>query len=235
MLPHLSRLVTEEDERGFLQTVNWGFGLGLMLGLPAAIALYLLAEPLLAFLYMSFAGSAMTAFDVEMAGQALQMFAIALPGFVLVKVLAPAFFAHQDTKTPFRFALAAVVVNLIGSLATFQSLGHVGLALATALSAWTHAGLLYVGLQRRGWIRFDATVVFVLLRTLLACVGLGAGLVLGMVWLNGSELTLQQWLALPGFDRSLRIILVCMVGLAGYALILLLLGVRPRHFLRAPQ
>ena len=235
MLPHLSRLVTEEDERGFLQTVNWGFGLGLMLGLPAAIALYLLAEPLLAFLYMSFAGSAMTAFDVEMAGQALQMFAIALPGFVLVKVLAPAFFAHQDTETPFRFALAAVVVNLIGSLATFQSLGHVGLALATALSAWTHAGLLYVGLQRRGWIRFDATVVFVLLRTLLACVGLGAGLVLGMVWLNGSELTLQQWLALPGFDRSLRIILVCMVGLAGYALILLLLGVRPRHFLRAPQ
>ena len=235
MLPHLSRLVTEEDERGFLQTVNWGFGLGLMLGLPAAIALYLLAEPLLAFLYMSFAGSAMTAFDVEMAGQALQMFAFALPGFVLVKVLAPAFFAHQDTKTPFRFALAAVVVNLIGSLATFQSLGHVGLALATALSAWTHAGLLYVGLQRRGWIRFDATVVFVLLRTLLACVALGAGLVLGMVWLNGSELTLQQWLALPGFDRSLRIIVVCMVGLAGYALILLLLGVRPRHFLRAPQ
>ena len=235
MLPHLSRLVTEEDERGFLQTVNWGFGLGLMLGLPAAIALYLLAEPLLAFLYMSFAGSAMTAFDVEMAGQALQMFAIALPGFVLVKVLAPAFFAHQDTKTPFRFALAAVVVNLIGSLATFQSLGHVGLALATALSAWTHAGLLYVGLQRRGWIRFDATVVFVLLRTLLACVGLAAGLVFGTVWLNGSELTLQQWLALPGFDRSLRIILVCMVGLAGYALILLLLGVRPRHFLRAPE
>ena len=76
MLPHLSRLVTEKDERGFLQTVNWGFGLGLMLGLPAAIALYALAEPLLAFLYLSFAGSAMTAFDVEMAGQALQMFAM---------------------------------------------------------------------------------------------------------------------------------------------------------------
>ena len=235
MLPHLSRLVTEEDQRGFLQTVNWGFGLGLMLGLPAAIALYLLAEPLLAFLYMSFAGSAMKAFDVEMSGQALQMFAIALPGFVLVKVLAPAFFAHQDTRTPFRFAVAAVVVNLIGSLATFQSLGHIGLALATALSAWTHAGLLYVGLQRRGWIRFDATVVFVLLRTVLACVGLAAGLVLGMVWLNGSEFTLQRWLALPGFDRGLRIILVCIVGLIGYALILLLLGVRPRHFLRAPQ
>ena len=57
----------------------------------------------------------------------------------------------------------------------------------------------------------------------------------GMGWLNGSEFTLQQWLALPSFDRGLRIIVICIVGLIGYALILLLLGVRPRHFLRAPQ
>ena len=202
MLPHLSRLVTEGDAVGFLRTVNWGFGLGLMLGLPAAVALYLLAEPLLAFLYMSFAGSAMTAYDIEMAGLALQMFAIALPGFVLVKVLAPAFFAYQDTQTPFRYAVVAVVVNLIGSLATFQSLGHVGLALATALSAWTHAGLLYYGLYRRGRIRFDATLVFVMLRTVLACGGLAAGLVFSMIWLNGSELTTQQWLALPSVERG---------------------------------
>ena len=235
MLPHLSRLVTEGDEGGFLRTVNWGFGLGLMLGLPAAVALYLLAEPLLAFLYMSFAGSAMTAYDIEMAGLALQMFAIALPGFVLVKVLAPAFFAHQDTQTPFRYAVVAVVVNLVGSLATFQSLGHVGLALATALSAWTHAGLLYHGLQRRGWVRLDATLVFVMLRTALACGGLAAGLIFGMIWLNGAELTTQQWLALPSVERGVQVALVCVVGLAGYLAILLLLGVRPRHFLQAPQ
>jgi peptidoglycan biosynthesis protein MviN/MurJ (putative lipid II flippase) len=100
--------------------MNWGLGLGLMLGLPAAIALYLMAEPLLAFLYMTFAGSAMTDRDITMAGLALEMFAIALPGFVLVKVLAPAFFAHQDTRTPFRFAAIAVAVNLVGSLSTFQ-------------------------------------------------------------------------------------------------------------------
>jgi putative peptidoglycan lipid II flippase len=235
MLPHLSRLVTEGDAVGFLRTVNWGFGLGLMLGLPAAVALYLLAEPLLAFLYMSFAGSAMTAYDIEMAGLALQMFAIALPGFVLVKVLAPAFFAYQDTQTPFRYAVVAVVVNLIGSLATFQPLGHVGLALATALSAWTHAGLLYYGLYRRGRIRFDATLVFVMLRTVLACGGLAAGLVFSMIWLNGAELTTQQWLALPSVERGVQVAFVCVVGLAGYSAILLLLGVRPRHFLHAPQ
>ena len=163
------------------------------------------------------------------------MFAIALPGFVLVKVLAPAFFAYQDTQTPFRYAVVAVVVNLIGSLATFQSLGHVGLALATALSAWTHAGLLYYGLYRRGRIRFDATLVFVMFRTVLACGGLAAGLVFSMIWLNGAELTTQQWLALPSVERGVQVALVCVVGLAGYLAILLLLGVRPRHFLHAPQ
>ena len=184
---------------------------------------------------MSFAGSAMTAYDIEMAGRALQLFAIALPGFVLVKVMAPAFFAHQDTQTPFRYAVVAVVVNLVCSLATFQFLGHLGLALATALSAWTHAGLLYYGLHRRGWIRLDATLFFVMLRTALACGGLAAGLTFSMIWLNGAELTTQQWLALPSVERGLQVTLVCVAGLAGYLAILLLLGVRPRHFLQAPQ
>ena len=230
MLPHLSRLVAAEDATGFLRTVNWGFGLGLMLGLPAAIALYLMSEPLLAFLYMTFAGSAMTGRDVIMAGHALEWFAIALPGFVLVKVLAPAFFAHQDTQTPFRYAVIAVVVNLIGSLATFQWLGHVGLALATALSAWTQAGLLFVGLQRRGWIKFDTKLTFVLLRTLIACVVLVFGLTFGMAQ---TGLNSGQWLEMPGSDRAMQVLVTCFVGGIGYGLTLLLLGVRPRHFLAA--
>ena len=230
MLPHLSRLVAAEDATGFLRTVNWGFGLGLMLGLPAAIALYLMSEPLLAFLYMTFAGSAMTGRDVIMAGHALEWFAIALPGFVLVKVLAPAFFAHQDTQTPFRYAVIAVVVNLIGSLATFQWLGHVGLALATALSAWTQAGLLFVGLQRRGWIKFDTKLTFVLLRTLIACGVLVFGLTFGMAQ---TGLDSGQWLEMPGSDRAMQVLVTCFVGGIGYGLTLLLLGVRPRHFLAA--
>lgn len=226
MLPHLSRLVTANDGQGFLRTMNWGFGLGLMLGLPAATALYLLAEPLLAFLYMTFAGSAMTDRDVVMAAGALEMFAIALPGFVLVKVLAPAYFAHQDTATPFRYAAIAVAVNLVGSLATFSWLGHVGLALATALSAWTHAILLYVGLHRLGWIKIDAKVVFVLLRTVIACGGLAA-----MLWFFGQSS--EQWLAMSGSDRALRVLLTCAGGLVVYALMLLVMGVRRHHLLQA--
>lgn len=230
MLPHLSRLVTADDPVGFLRTMNWGIGLGLMLGLPAAIALYLMSEPLLAFLYMTFAGSAMTGYDVIMAGKALEMFAIALPGFVLVKILAPAFFAHQDTKTPFRYALIAVGVNLVGSLVTFQWLGHVGLALATALSAWTHAFLLCVGLYQRGWLRFDAKVSYVLLRSLVACIGLVAALTLGF---TGANLSTEQWLAMPGGDRAFQVLLTCALGFLVYFVILVSLGVRPRHFLSA--
>lgn len=226
MLPHLSRLVTDDDHVGFLSTMNWGLGLGLMLGLPAAIALYLMAEPLLAFLYMTFAGSAMTDRDITMAGLALEMFAIALPGFVLVKVLAPAFFAHQDTRTPFRFAAIAVAVNLVGSLSTFQWLGHVGLALATALSAWTHAILLYIGLHRRGWIRADAKVLFVLLRTAVAC-----GCLALVLWYAG--LSSEQWLAMAGPERALKVLLTCVAGFAVYCLVLVLLGVRRHHLLQA--
>jgi putative peptidoglycan lipid II flippase len=161
-----------------------------------------------------------------MAGLALEMFAIALPGFVLVKVLAPAFFAHQDTRTPFRFAAIAVAVNLVGSLSTFQWLGHVGLALATALSAWTHAILLYIGLHRRGWIRADAKVLFVLLRTAVAC-----GCLALVLWYAG--LSSEQWLAMAGPERALKVLLTCVAGFAVYCLVLLLLGVRRHHLLQA--
>ena len=126
--------------------------------------------------------------------------------------------------------MIAVVVNLIGSLATFQWLGHVGLALATALSAWTQAGLLFVGLQRRGWIKFDTKLTFVLLRTLIACGVLVLGLTFGM---TQTGLTSGQWLEMVGSDRAMQVLATCLVGGIGYGLTLLLLGVRPRHFLAA--
>ena len=81
MLPHLSAMVARGDAESFKATLSWGVGLGLMLALPAAVALYLFAQPLLAVLFMSFSGGAMTALDIRMSSYALEMFAIALPGF----------------------------------------------------------------------------------------------------------------------------------------------------------
>ena len=162
----------------------------------------------------------MTAGDVRMAGYALQMFAVALPGFVLVRVLSPAFFANEDTKTPFRYASVAVVANLAGSLATFSWFGHVGLAWATALSAWTHVVLLYGGLKRRGMYA-PRSMGRGVARSLVASVGLAAGLVLlvpeASVWLEQTPMVRIAWISV-----------VVAVGMTAYCALLFALGVRPR-------
>ena len=221
MLPHLSRMAAQGDPEKFRQTVDWGVNLGLLLGLPAAVALYLLAEPLIATLFMSFSTGAMTPYDVRMAGIALEMFAIALPGFVLVKILAPAFFAHEDTRSPFRYASVAIAVNLIASLATFSWFGHVGLAWATALSAWTHVILLYWGLKHRGHYIAGRNLLPMMWKTLLAC----ALLALALLQINQSV----AWMSLSSGERLAMVAVVSGGGIAGYLCVLGMLGLRPRH------
>jgi len=226
MLPYLSRMAAEGDTDSFSATLDWGVGLGLMLGLPAAVALYLLSQPLVATLFMSFGGGAMTPYDVRMAAYALEMFAVALPGFVLVRVLSPAFFANQDTKTPFRYASVAVAVNLIGSLATFSWFGHVGLAWATALSAWTQVVLLYIGLQRHGLYR-PRSIGRSVAKSAAASVVLALGLLLFVP-------DASIWLATPALQRLGWILVVVVVGVSGYCLVLYALGVRPRDLAHQP-
>ena len=220
MLPHLSKLAGDEDHEGFHDTVGWGINLGLMLALPAAVALYLMADGLIATLYLTISGGALTEFDVRMAGFAVQLFAIAMPGFVLVRVLSTAFFAHEDTQTPFRYAAVAVAANLIVSLATFQWMGHVGLAWATAISAWTNVILLYGGLSRRGLYHLDASLGRLAWRSLLATVVLGVCLKLFVDCVD--------WLSMAELERMWIMLAVCAVGVVMYLALLLLLGVRPR-------
>ena len=148
-------------------------------------------------------------------------------GFVLVKVLAPAF-AHQTPD-------AIPLCGDCRSCRFDRQFGHVSVAwswvwLWQLLSAWTQAGLLFVGLQRRGWIKFDTKLTFVLLRTLIACGVLVFGLTFGMAQ---TGLNSGQWLEMPGSDRAMQVLVTCFVGGIGYGLTLLLLGVRPRHFLAA--
>jgi len=221
MLPHLSRMAASGESDQFRRTLDWGVNLGLMLSIPAAVALYLLGEALIATLFMSFAGGAMTPYDIQMASYALDMFAIALPGFVLVKILAPAFFAHEDTVSPFRYAAAAVAANLLGSLLSFQWFGHVGLAWATAISAWTHVVLLYFGLQRRGLYLVSAALWPTLWKTICASSVLGA-----VVAYSSQDLA---WLDMLPMHRALAVAGLTLGGMFLYAVMLGLLGVRPRH------
>jgi putative peptidoglycan lipid II flippase len=223
LLPNLSRLASARDEAGFAATLEWGLRLGLLLGLPAAAALYVLALPLVATLFHH---GAMTALDARMAALALQAFAVGLLPLILVKVVAPAYFAREDTATPFRFAVAAVLTNVGLNLALFSWFGHVGLALATSAAACLHAFLLIRGLVGNQALpdrRFRPTpaLMATLARaggaTLVMAVALGLSLPDGEAWLDAAILTRAWWM------------MAAVAGGSGvYLLTVLAAGERPR-------
>jgi putative peptidoglycan lipid II flippase len=223
LLPNLSRLAGSGDEAGFAATLEWGLRMGLLLGLPAAVALYVLALPLVASLFFH---GAMTALDARMAALALQAFAVGLLPLVLVKVVAPAYFAREDTSTPFRFALVAVLTNVALNLSLFSWFGHVGLAVATSAAASVHAYLLIRGLvaptapaERR--FRPTRALAVTLMRAGIASLVMG----LGLAWLLPEP---ARWLEVGVWVRAGWLAAGVASGAALYLLVLLVSGERPR-------
>src|SRR3954471_3856638 len=141
ILPSLSRQVRLGHATDAVATQNRGVELALLLTLPAAVALALLAQPIMTVLFQR---GAFGATDAEATAAALAAYAIGLPAFVLVKVLAPGFFAHHDTATPVKIAIAAMATNLCLTLILMQFLAHVGIALATTVAGWVNALTLLV-------------------------------------------------------------------------------------------
>ena len=159
-LPYLSRQYANGCHEEFSATIDWSMKLVLLIALPAAVGLIILAEPLVATIFY---GGVFTADDVRMAGLALQAFAVGLVGFSYVKILAPAYFAREDTKTPVRIGLIALAVNFVLSITLawyLTSIGfagtHAGLALAISIAALLNGVLLYRGLLRDGVLRHSA-------------------------------------------------------------------------------
>jgi putative peptidoglycan lipid II flippase len=148
ILPKLSRDFAQGDNTASHQTQSWAVWVVLVLGLPCAAVLAVFGELILATLFQY---GAMTVQDIEASSLSLMAYAIGLPAFMLIKVLAPHYFAHQDTKTPVKIGVIAMVSNMVFNLILVWSLDHVGLALATSLSAWVNALLLLRGLHQRGW------------------------------------------------------------------------------------
>jgi putative peptidoglycan lipid II flippase len=136
-----------------------------------------------------FERGAFTAADTAATAQALTAFAAGLPAFVLLKVFQAAYFAREDTKTPMRWTIVNLVVNVAGSIGLFflfQHLGlmpHVGIALATSIAGWINAIGLWLGLSRRGDFEADRRVVRNVPLILLASIGMGAALVAAQSWL----------------------------------------------------
>lgn len=184
ILPRLSRAARAGDAETGTRTMDDGLGLAMALTFPAAAGLMIAPVFLIdAF----FVRGAFLPSDAAAAGAALFHFAWGVPAFVLIKVLAPPFFAREDTKTPMRFALVSVALNTVLGAGLFFWLsrqggqGFVGLAIATSAAAWANAALLWATLGRRGWYRPGPRLVPGLVRAFLATLILSAAIAL-MLW-----------------------------------------------------
>jgi putative peptidoglycan lipid II flippase len=173
LLPTISRQLGAGDEALAARTQNRGMELALLLTLPATVALIVCGEPITSAL---FGYGRYTEADTIATAQALAAFSIGLPAYILVKVLTPGYYARHDTKTPVRFAVISMVVNLGLNLALIPTIGHIGPPLATAVAATVNVGLLYWTLKKRGHFVADEQLKRRALRLTIAALLMGATL-----------------------------------------------------------
>jgi putative peptidoglycan lipid II flippase len=222
LLPSLAKHHADNDSAEYSRLLDWGLRMTLLLAAPAAVALAILAVPLIATLF--FYGE-FTAHDVEMTRQALVAYSLGLLGLILVKVLAPGFYARQNIRTPVKIAIFTLLATQAMNLMFVWHLRHAGLALAIGLGACLNAGILYYQLRKQAvfqpqphWPRF-------LVKLTLALLAMASLLWFGM----GQE---QQWLHY-GFDSRIAHMALLVCGGAGiYFATLWLLGFRVGDFRR---
>lgn len=226
ILPHLSRRHAATDAEGYSATLDWALRMVMLGALPAGIGLALMAEPLTMTIYQ---GGRFTPEDARMAAWALMAMSLGVPAFMATKVLAPAFFARQDTRTPMRAAIATVFCNVALTILIVTPLwlyeiegGHVGIALATSIAGFINAGLLWRALRRSGLLRPRPGWARLVLRAGFAC-ALMAAAVLACLQALGS------WAEMAVFARIGWLLAVVAAGGLAYALGLLVAGLRPRH------
>lgn len=174
LLPTISRQLGAGQDAAAMETQNRGMELALLLTLPATMALVLCGEPIAAAL---FGYGKFDAMDTHYTAQALAAFSIGLPSYILVKVLTPGFYARQDTKTPVRYAMISMAVNLVGNLILILPLQHMGPPLATAIASTVNVWMLYRTLVKRGHFVVDARLKRRAWRLALAALAMG-----GVLW-----------------------------------------------------
>ena len=223
ILPNLSRQHAAKSPEQFSHTLDWALRFILLIAIPAAVALMVLAEPILITLF--YYGEVMTARDMAMATLSLRAYAAGLTAFMLIKVLAPGYYARQDIKTPVKIGVIAMFSNMLMNIAfviplhSYWQIGHVGLALATAASAFLNAGLLFQGLRRRhiyqpqaGWLRFFGVL----------CMA-NIGMLLALILLST---VITDWLLWSWWQRAGWMATICTAGFICYVVLLRLGGIR---------
>ena len=224
VLPSLSKEHTSGTAESFSAMLDWALRWVIVIAVPATFALYILATPLLTSIFQY---NAFSTDDVIQSALALEAFAIGVCGFIFVKVLAPGFFARQDTKTPMKVGVAAVLFNVVLSIVLVRFMANAGLALAISIAAWLNAFLLLVVLLRRKIYRPQPGWWWFIARIALAVAIMSACLML----LNAPP---QVWFQQTLSERILALCLLVGVGGGSYFLSLMVLGIRPRQLLLAP-
>ncbi len=222
LLPDVSRHLRAGNDAAVNDSQNRSFEFSMLLTIPAAVALAVVPQPIVAVL---FERGAFTPTDTLATAYALGIFALGLPAFVMIKVFSPAFFAREDTRTPMHFAVASMAANTVGSIAlfyVFRSYGlmpHLGIAVATSIGGWLNAGLLYATLVKRGYFVADRRL----------------GRSLGLVLLSSLVMGVVLWFVADALSSSFSeqalllervAALACLIGsgLATYAIAVLATG-----------
>ncbi len=219
ILPSLSRQYAGGDSKAYSATMDWALRLVVLIALPAATGLAMMAAPMLTTLFQY---KAFSANDVVMASHSLVAYALGLPAFIFIKVLASAFFSRQDTKSPVKFGVIAMVVNVVLNLVLVQFLAHAGLALATSIAAYVNASLLYLYLRKEGhYAPGEGWPVF-FFRVIVAVIAMGVFIVL-LVPAQG------LWLDWTALQRGLQLALWVLGGAMLYFASLVICGIRPRQ------
>ena len=228
ILPTLSQQFAKKDKEKFMQTMQWALNLGFFIAIPAAIGLAVLARNVVItlFQYSAFDSSAS-----ELTALSLMAYMLALPAFVINKILLPAYYSRKDTKTPVRVGIIAMFSNMllnilfVALLWYFEVLAlHVGLALASAVSGWMQTYMLYKGLMRQNIIPKGVIQWSMILKISLASIFMAFAIVLLLT-------NLGQWSELVWYLRAANLVLCIFVGLIVYLISLMLMKVRVKNML----
>ncbi|EGG29794.1 Proposed peptidoglycan lipid II flippase MurJ [Aequoribacter fuscus] len=230
ILPNLSDLKAQQNSEQAKRVLDWAVRMVVLIALPATVALWILSEPILITLFQY---GAMQEHDIAMATLSMRAYALGLLAFMLIKVLAPGFYAQKDTKTPVKIGVIAMVSNMVLNVAFvfplmhWYDVGHVGLALATSCSAFINAGLLMRGLRARDLLTWQAGWVKFLVTLILALVLMSAVLLL-------IPPLMQDFAGLPWWRRSVQLAGLVVAGALSFGIVAYFGGIRLAQ-LRSPS
>lgn len=222
LLPSLSKSYSSKNNKEYSNLLNWGLKVGFLFATPAAVALFILSTPLITTLFYY---GAFTAHDVQMTHYALMAYSVGLIGLILVKILAPAFYAQQNIKTPVKIALFTLLCTQFMNLLFIGFLQHAGLALAIGLGACVNAFLLFYFLRKDTIFSLDNGWPLFLFKLFISLIILS----ITLIYLRGSN---EIWVYYTFLEKLKNLSITILIGGGVYFLTLQILGIRFKELIK---